>query len=123
VYQEAGSKVGAWLDRHVPFVKRLWNGFKMLGDIGKLIAGGATVAALFIGGPAANDALTGNASACPSGWAYNEANEGDSVRKSCYREPWSVVLNPDNSCNYGLNTANPSALPTQCSEVPGWAGR
>ena len=94
----------------------------MLGDISKLVAGGVTVAALFVGGSVANDALTETASACPSGWAYSEANSGDAVHRACYREPWSVVLNPDDSCNYGLNTANPNAIPTQCSEVPGWAG-
>ena len=95
----------------------------MLGDISKLVAGGVTVAALFVGGSVANDALTETASACPSGWAYNEANSGDAVHRACYKEPWSVVLNPDDSCNYGLNTQNPTGRPTQCSEVPGWAGR
>jgi hypothetical protein len=123
VYQQAGSKFGAWLDRHVPFVKRVWKAFTMLGDIGKLVAGGATVAALFVGGSAANDALTNTASHCPSGWAYNEAINGDAVHRACYDEPWSVVLNPDNSCNYGLNTQDRDAVPTPCNEVPGWAGR
>jgi len=79
---------------------------------------------LALGGNEAVQLLDGGpASACPSGWAYNEANSGDAVHRACYKEPWSVVLNPDNSCNYGLNTQNPTGRPTQCSEVPGWAGR
>ena len=92
-------------------------------NIKNIALAGTTVLALIFGGSEAVSQLDGGDSVCPSGWKYSEATEGDAVHRACYKEPWSVVLNPDNSCNYGLNTTNPNAIPAQCSEVPGWAGR
>ncbi len=123
MYQQAGSKIGAWLDRYVPFVSKTWKAFSMLGDVGKVIAGGATVAALLFGGPAVNEALTTDSSGpCPKNWQYNYAQEGDAVRETCWQAPWSVVLNADKSCNYGLNTSDPNAKPVDCEAVPNWSG-
>jgi hypothetical protein len=122
VYQQAGSKVGAWLDRYVPFVSKSWKAFSMLGDLGKVIAGGATVAALLFGGTQTG-VFESNSSACRDGWAYNEAIEGDAVRRTCYDPTtgWSVLLAPDGkTCESGLNTRNPNATPVDCAQVPGW---
>jgi hypothetical protein len=120
VYQETGSKVGAWLDRHVPFITRIWKAFKMLGDLGKVIAGGATVAALLFGGTQTG-VFESKSNICPDGWAYNEALDGDALRRTCYQEPWSVLLAPNsNDCESGLNTQNPRATPVDCAQVPGW---
>jgi hypothetical protein len=122
VYQQAGSKVGAWLDRYVPFVSKTWKAFSMLGDLGKVIAGGATVAALLFGGTQTG-VFESNSSVCPDGWAYNEAIEGDSIRRTCYQVStgWSVLLAPNsNDCESALKTNDPRATKVECSAVPGW---
>lgn len=127
MYQDKGSKVGArlgaWIDRNVPVVKRVWKAFDMLSDFMKVVTGGVAFAALLFGGNAAVDQLASPASACPSGWAYNEAIEGDAVRRTCYDADtgWSVLLAPDGkTCESGLNTRDRNATPVDCSAIPGW---
>jgi hypothetical protein len=122
VYQQAGSKVGAWIDRHVPFISRIWKAFQMLGDLGKVVAGGATVAALLFGGTQTG-VFESKSNICPDGWAYNEALDGDALRRTCYQEStgWSVLLAPNsNECESALKTNDRNATTVNCAQVPGW---
>lgn len=124
MYQQAGSKAGAWIDRRVPLFKRIGGAFKVLDTVTKVVAGGATVAALLFGGGVAEDKLfTDSSGPCPKGWSYNEAYEGDAVRRTCYQSDsgWSVLLAPNsNTCESALNTKDPNAKVVDCAQVPGW---
>lgn len=71
--------------------------------------------------PAPTPPLAPAESRCPQGWKDTSTRDIDIVVPSCSRDGWLVVLNPDNSFNYGVQLDTPGAsFKFSPFEVPGW---
>lgn len=96
---------------------------------GALMTGAALLIGTFIGDTAhpydrAYDQVAPSSPAveeriCPDGWDATSVTDHVFLQ-TCARGGWVVVLLPDGSADYGLNTADPSAAPVEPDEVPGW---
>jgi hypothetical protein len=84
------------------------------------LIGAAVSGAVVVGATVAPSAAPSE-SRCPGGWDYNSYVIQDATIESCAQDPWVVVLHPDGSFNYGLNTGDPTAVEQfDPQAVPGW---
>lgn len=58
---------------------------------------------------------------CPDGWDDKSGTAEHTQVKSCEREGWLVILNQDESFNYGVQLDTPGAkFVFDRTKVPGW---